>query len=94
MGIATATPDPQAWERLVQLLAPRLGHEQGTDVLSDAATRLGLQPEQIEFAQALELLDELARSEGLVGVVARFAKARLMLRTEQLTRPRALRGAT
>jgi hypothetical protein len=57
-----------------------LGHEHGGEVLAEAAVRLGLQPEQVEFAQALELLDELAGSEGLVGVVARFAKARLLLR--------------
>jgi hypothetical protein len=78
--MATATPDTLAWDRLVGLLAPRLGHEQGHDILAEAATRCGLQPEQIEFAQALELLDELSSSEGLVGVVARFAKAKLMSR--------------
>jgi hypothetical protein len=80
--MTAAAPDLNqiAWTRLVHLLAPRLGRERGREVLTDAAARLGMRPDQMDFAQAMELLDELAGAEGLVGVVAHFAKSRLMLR--------------
>src|SRR3954466_5434792 len=53
----TPSVDLVEWRRLVQMLSPQLGRERGQEVLTEAAARLGLRPDQVEFAQALELLD-------------------------------------
>jgi hypothetical protein len=64
---------------LVALLAPTLGVEKGAEVISTAATRLGFFGEDFDRAQALAVMDALAVGEDLVGIVAQFAKARIIL---------------
>lgn len=64
---------------LAALLAPALGAEKARDAISGAAARLGLDPHALSHDDAIAVLDELTRSDGMVGVVARFAKARVLL---------------
>ena len=44
-----------------------------------AASRLGYLQEDLDRSQALAVMDSLAGGEDLVGIVAQFAKARLIL---------------
>jgi hypothetical protein len=63
--------------QLVALLAPTLGQEKSEDVISGAAKRLRITiGDEVTLAQAAAILDDLAQSGGIVGVVARFVKAR------------------
>lgn len=64
---------------LLPLLAPALGTEKARDATTAVATRLGLDARCLTREEALTVLDELAREGGIVGVVARFAKARFLL---------------
>lgn len=64
---------------LLPLLAPALGTEKARDATNAAAVRLGLDARSLTRDDAVAVLDELARAEGIVGVVARFAKARFLL---------------
>jgi hypothetical protein len=64
---------------LLPLLAPALGTEKARDAVTTTAHRLRLNPQSLTRDQALSVLDELACTEGIVGVVARFAKARFLL---------------
>lgn len=78
------TRPPQSQRRmprkeLVALLAPTLGVEKGAEVISTAASRLGYAGDDFDRAQALAVMDALAVGEDLVGIVAQFAKARLIL---------------
>jgi hypothetical protein len=64
---------------LLPLLAPALGTEKARDAVTTTAQRLRFDPKSLSREQALTVLDELAQSDGIVGVVARFAKARFLL---------------
>ena len=64
---------------LLPLLAPALGTEKARDATTAAAHRLGLDARSLSREQAMAVLDELAREGGIVGVVARFARSRLVL---------------
>ena len=64
---------------LLPLLAPALGTEKARDAVTTTAQRLRFDPQSLTRDQALTVLDELAQSDGIVGVVARFAKARFLL---------------
>lgn len=73
----TAEAEPEAVD-LLPLFAPALGAEKATDSIAAACARLGLDPSRLTREGALSVLDDLARAEGIVGVVARFAKARFV----------------
>jgi hypothetical protein len=64
---------------LLPLLAPALGTDKARDATTSAAARLKLDPHALSRDHALLVLDELTKNEGIVGVVARFAKARFLL---------------
>lgn len=64
---------------LLPLLAPALGTEKARDAVTTTAQRMRFDPQSLTREQALTVLDDLAGSEGIVGVVARFAKARFLL---------------
>ena len=73
------SPSPASID-LMPLLAPALGAEKARDAIAAAAARRGVDiAEGLSQSGALEVLDEMARIEGIVGVVARFAKARFLL---------------
>jgi hypothetical protein len=78
---------------LAELLAPTLGWEKSSEVVESAAIRLGLSPGRaLRVDQALAVLDELARTPGMVGIAARFARSRLEARTSAAAAPAAPRS--
>jgi hypothetical protein len=65
---------------IVELLAAALGREQSEDLVSKAAARLGLTSSKLQLEEALSIVDALSEEPGIVGVSARFARARLVHR--------------
>lgn len=65
--------------KLVAMLAESLGQEKANQVVCDTASRLGLRASEYDREEALSILEAMAGEPGLVGVVARFAKARVIL---------------
>jgi hypothetical protein len=64
---------------LVGLLAGTVGQERAEDAVLEVVRRLGLPTRSLSRDQTLAVLDDLAVRPGLVGVTARFAKARAIL---------------
>lgn len=65
---------------IVHLISPALGVEKAREAIGHAATRRGIDPSTpLSHADALAVLDEMTKVDGIVGVVARFAKARFLL---------------
>jgi len=62
---------------LIEMLASSLGWEKSAEVVNAAVVRLGYPPVLITSTQAFALLAELAKSPGMVGVTARFARSRM-----------------
>jgi hypothetical protein len=80
--VGTSAAPPASTERvdLMHLLAPALGAEKARDAIEHAASRRGVDfATGLSHAGALAVLDEMTKVEGIVGVVARFAKARFLL---------------
>lgn len=78
-GRAEVAPHRVDRKQIVNLLAPTLGEEKSEEVILAACTRRQLPVDTLDQNQALTLLEDLAAQHGLVGVTARFAKARLIL---------------
>jgi hypothetical protein len=77
-----------AFTDVVDLFAPALGVDKSTSLVSTAAAELGLVINQLDTHSALAIIDRLAKHDGLVGVVAKFAKAQLILKvTEPVEEP-------
>jgi hypothetical protein len=78
-------PDPPRAElvtsaaELVALLAPNLGQEKSAEIVHETLRRRRLPAEGLSLGQALDLLEEIANAQGVIGVAARFAKARLLM---------------
>lgn len=64
---------------LVGLLASTVGQERAEEAVLEVVRRLGLPPRALSRDQTMLVLDDLAARAGLVGVTARFAKARAIL---------------
>jgi hypothetical protein len=62
------------------LLAPSLGEEKAREAVAEYAKTLGLSSATLSRADAVTLLEAMSRASGLLGVVARFAKVRLLLK--------------
>jgi hypothetical protein len=80
--VPSSRPKPQptaSAEQIAELLTPSLGQEKSHEVVNAALGRRAFPRQGIDYTQALELLDDLTREAGIVGVTARFAKARLIL---------------
>jgi hypothetical protein len=73
------SPTPKSGIDLVALLAPALGAEKARDATDASCAKLGLDARVLSRADALCVLDDLTSNDGIVGVVARFAKARFLL---------------
>jgi hypothetical protein len=65
---------------LVDLLASSLGAKKAEHVVSEAAGELELVDGELPLDVALSLLDKIAEEPGIVGISARFARARAVLR--------------
>ena len=64
---------------LVALLASTVGQDRADEAVGEVARRLGLPSRSLSRDQTMAVLDDLASRPGLVGVTARFAKARAIL---------------
>jgi hypothetical protein len=62
------------------LLSNALGMDKALELVAAAAARLGLPSDRLDKGAAIALLDQLAAEPGVVGLCARFGKARLILR--------------
>jgi hypothetical protein len=67
------------FDHVVELLAPALGKEKSEELISSFAKSHNYSMDQLSFEQALEMLTTLGEEPGIVGVSARFAKARLVM---------------
>lgn len=65
--------------RLVALLSDGLGLERAADLVGDRIVSLGLDGARIGRADALVILESLAKEEGVVAMAASFAKVRAHL---------------
>lgn len=77
---SAASAAPPATVDIMPLLAPALGVEKARDAIEQAAARRGVDVATgLSHNGALAVLEEMTKVEGIVGVVARFAKARFLL---------------
>ncbi|HVY49259.1 MAG TPA: hypothetical protein VHB21_25385 [Minicystis sp.] len=65
---------------LVALIASTIGEEKAQESIAFALRLKGITDDRLTQEQALAVFEVLASHEGIVGVTARFAKARLVLR--------------
>src|SRR4051794_6438077 len=73
-------PPTLATREIVSRLANTVGMEKSREAVAESMRRLGLTAPQLDRDQAAALLDDLAHDDGLVGLTARFAKARLLVK--------------
>ncbi len=78
--VAAPVIDPADSVDLLAFLAPSLGEDKAKETLAQYARSLRLDAANLSLADAFDILESMSRAEGLPGVVARFAKARLALR--------------
>ena len=79
-----SSPSPQPRRAstvdIMPLISPALGTEKARDAIAHAAARRGIHVDAgLSHSDVLAILDEMTKVEGIVGVVARFAKARFLL---------------
>jgi hypothetical protein len=88
-AVALASPPPppkmppgerRPRSELVALLAHSLGMEKSDELVATAARRLHLDASAFNRDEALRVLEDLMKLPGIVGITARFAKARCVLR--------------
>lgn len=68
---------------LVAFFSSSLGEEKAREIVHAALKRFGVLPSdlaEIDRSKAIEILESLVGEPGIVGVTARFAKARILLR--------------
>ncbi len=65
-------------DALAELLAPALGDERARAAVAEASRALDIGP-RIALPEAMRLLEHIAKTPGVVGISARFAKTRLHL---------------
>lgn len=65
---------------VVDLLASSLGTTKAEHAVRSAMTALRLSSSSFPLDQALAVLDKIAEEPGIVGITARFARARAVLR--------------
>jgi hypothetical protein len=70
---------PHNRERLITLMASSIGREKAAAVITSAMKDLRIPGDRFTREDALATLDAIATEPGLIGIVARFAKARALL---------------
>jgi hypothetical protein len=65
---------------LLSLLTPSLGEEKAVEALDQSAAKLKVRLPTLSRDDAIAMLDSMSATAGLLGVVARFAKVRFLLR--------------
>lgn len=82
MTVGNTAPSPSSSmtvRSLIEMLASSLGWEKSAEVVDAAVLRLKYPPVLITPAQASDILAELSKAPGMVGVTARFARTRMGL---------------
>lgn len=74
-------------ERIASLIAPTVGLEGALTAVTEAMRALRIDDGQIDVEQARAVVEQIARSEGLVGSAARFALARATFLKAPSSRP-------
>lgn len=84
------TPPREDLEMMVDSIRPRsviasylakaMGEESADETVRDVANELDVGPDEFTAEQALLILEEIAQRPGLVGITARYAKARVHIR--------------
>lgn len=74
-----SAPSRISLKDIVPLLGA-LGEAKAQDVLRQAAATLEIRKKELEPSEVLQVLEEIASFPGLIGITARFAKARAILR--------------
>lgn len=72
-GLTSGSP---TFVKLTAMLGASLGEAKARALVEEAARRRGITRESLGHEDAFLILEDLAREPGLVGTVARFAKAR------------------
>jgi hypothetical protein len=67
-------------EELVALLSPALGDAKSEEAISAYAPKVGSTGTDFTRAQAAKMLELMSASDGILGVVASFARARFLLK--------------
>jgi hypothetical protein len=76
-----ASTGPLSVEELVAFFTSSVGEEKAREAVGAALSRLHFTHKNtLDRVEALAVLDEIALAPGIVGVAARFAKARILLR--------------
>ena len=70
---------PVALSELAGLLAASLGDAKARAAVETAVEALGLSGPELEARDAYRVLEQISEVPGIVGTVARFAKARFIL---------------
>jgi hypothetical protein len=65
---------------LVGMFASAVGDEKAREMIEAECRRMNLNFARLPVESALALLDEFSKTPGIIGIAARFAKARLALR--------------
>lgn len=73
------SPSPIAREEVIALLTPALGEAPARLAVYKTCDALGFRSVELTLDDALAILDRLAKSPGLLGISARFAKMRAIL---------------
>jgi hypothetical protein len=63
--------------QLIHAFTPTVGVEESKEVVLEVARGMGIQTDPLNQRQTLEILNRLAQREGMVGITARFVKARV-----------------
>jgi hypothetical protein len=76
-----ASTCPLRIDELVAFFTSSVGEEKAREAVGAVLSRMHLaHKNELNRAEALSVLDEIATTPGIVGVAARFAKARILLR--------------
>ena len=85
-------PNEHTRADLAALLSQNLGTEKALELVAHASRELSF-AEPMTTNQCLEILERIAAQPGLVGIAARFAKSRVLLRwASSETPPRSQPG--
>ncbi|MEW5852176.1 MAG: hypothetical protein AB2A00_25530 [Myxococcota bacterium] len=82
-----STPSNLSRDDVAGALSQSLGKAKADELVSRVATELGLPAGALTVPQALSILEHIAQQPGIVGVTARFAKSRMVLRWGGGTNP-------
>lgn len=80
-GVRAAARAPVSVADLCELLSRSLGEAKAQELVRGALEARSWRHNPLPPGQALTILDDLSQEPGLVGITARFAKPKLLLRT-------------